>query len=119
MGTWWHAITLNSAYRSPHCKSKRDGLKDTYPDDILAPVSKDFEDLVIEHFRVGGHYILKACDERLSNWVSIEDTFICETSIPNANSVGFKLMLAKIVPKFLSALNEVYVYEILLLFHSI
>lgn len=31
---------LHSAYRSPLCKSKRGGLKDTYPDDILAPVLK-------------------------------------------------------------------------------
>ncbi|GJZ32248.1 3-ketoacyl-CoA thiolase 2, peroxisomal [Tanacetum coccineum] len=28
------------AYRTPLCKSKRGGLKDTYPDDILAPVLK-------------------------------------------------------------------------------
>lgn len=29
-----------SAYRTPLCKAKRGGLKDTYPDDILAPVLK-------------------------------------------------------------------------------
>lgn len=29
-----------SAYRTPLCKAKRGGFKDTYPDDLLAPVLK-------------------------------------------------------------------------------
>nr|XP_043629826.1 3-ketoacyl-CoA thiolase 2, peroxisomal [Erigeron canadensis] len=33
-------VVVVAAYRSPLCKSKRGGLKDTYPDDILAPVLK-------------------------------------------------------------------------------
>ncbi|KAI3790716.1 hypothetical protein L2E82_03968 [Cichorium intybus] len=33
-------VVIVAAYRSPLCKSKRGGLKDTYPDDILAPVLK-------------------------------------------------------------------------------
>nr|XP_043606281.1 probable ubiquitin-conjugating enzyme E2 23 [Erigeron canadensis]XP_043606282.1 probable ubiquitin-conjugating enzyme E2 23 [Erigeron canadensis] len=71
---------------------------------------KDFEDLVSEHFRDRGYYILKACDAYMKGYLIgslTEDASICETSIANANSVGFKLMLAKIVPKLLSALNEV------------
>ncbi|XP_071701637.1 probable ubiquitin-conjugating enzyme E2 23 [Rutidosis leptorrhynchoides] len=71
---------------------------------------KDFEDLVKEHFRERGYYILKACDAYMKCYLIgslSEDASICETSIANANSVGFKLMLAKIVPKLLSALNEV------------
>lgn len=71
---------------------------------------KDFEDLVREHFRERGYYILKACDAYMKGYLIgslTEDASICETSIANANSVGFKLMLAKIVPKLISALNEV------------
>ncbi|KAL4591052.1 hypothetical protein LXL04_004000 [Taraxacum kok-saghyz] len=33
-------VVIVAAYRSPLCKSKRGGFKDTYPDDILAPVLK-------------------------------------------------------------------------------
>lgn len=33
-------VVIVAAYRSPLCKSKRGGLKDTFPDDILAPVLK-------------------------------------------------------------------------------
>ncbi|GKD97761.1 hypothetical protein Tco_1381658, partial [Tanacetum coccineum] len=33
-------VVVVAAYRTPLCKSKRGGLKDTYPDDILAPVLK-------------------------------------------------------------------------------
>ncbi|KAD3640291.1 hypothetical protein R6Q59_003145 [Mikania micrantha] len=71
---------------------------------------KDFEDLVKEHFRERGYYILKACDAYMKGYLIgslSEDASICETSIANANSVGFKLMLAKIVPKLMLALDEV------------
>ncbi|KAK9075007.1 hypothetical protein SSX86_003326 [Deinandra increscens subsp. villosa] len=71
---------------------------------------KDFEDLVKEHFRERGYYILKACDAYMKGYLIgslTEDASICETSIANANSVGFKLMLAKIVPKLILALTEV------------
>ncbi|KAI3814082.1 hypothetical protein L1987_18827 [Smallanthus sonchifolius] len=71
---------------------------------------KDFEDLVKEHFQERGYYILKACDAYMKGYLIgslTEDASICETSIANANSVGFKLMLAKIVPKLILALNEV------------
>lgn len=33
-------VVIVAAYRSPLCKSKRGGFKDTFPDDILAPVLK-------------------------------------------------------------------------------
>lgn len=36
-----------------------------------------------------------------------KDASISDKSVANANSVGFKLMLAKIVPKLFVALNEV------------
>ncbi|KAI3506387.1 hypothetical protein L1887_28745 [Cichorium endivia] len=71
---------------------------------------KDFEDLVTEHFKERGYYILKACDAYMKGYLIgslSEDASILETSIPNANSVGFKLMLAKIVPKLILALNQV------------
>ncbi|XP_076908830.1 putative ubiquitin-conjugating enzyme E2 23 [Bidens hawaiensis] len=71
---------------------------------------KDFEDLVQKHFRERGYYILKACDAYMKGYLIgslTEDASICESSIADANSVGFKLMLAKIVPKLISSLNEV------------
>lgn len=63
-----------------------------------------------EHFRERGYYILKACDAYMKGYLIgslTEDASICESSIADANSVGFKLMLAKIVPKLISSLNEV------------
>ena len=36
-----------------------------------------------------------------------KDASISNRSVANANSVGFKLMLAKIVPKLFSALNDI------------
>lgn len=36
-----------------------------------------------------------------------KDASVTEKSEANATSVGFKLMLAKIVPKLISALNEI------------
>ena len=36
-----------------------------------------------------------------------KDASVSDKSVANANSVGFKLMLAKIVPKLFSALNGV------------
>ncbi|KVH90998.1 3-ketoacyl-CoA thiolase 2, peroxisomal [Cynara cardunculus var. scolymus] len=33
-------VVIVAAYRSPLCKSRRGGFKDTFPDDILAPVLK-------------------------------------------------------------------------------
>ncbi|KAJ4834539.1 putative ubiquitin-conjugating enzyme E2 23 [Turnera subulata] len=71
---------------------------------------KDFEELVKEHFRRRGHYVLKACDAymqgnligSLSEDASVSSEYNC-----NSTSVGFKLMLAKIVPKLYSALDGV------------
>nr|GEV30580.1 3-ketoacyl-CoA thiolase 2, peroxisomal [Tanacetum cinerariifolium] len=34
------------SYRSPLCKTKKGGIKDTYPDDILAPIMKAVVDVV-------------------------------------------------------------------------
>lgn len=74
---------------------------------------KDFEELVKEHFRNRGPYILKACDAylkgnligSLSKDASAINT--SDESSANANSVGFKLMLAKILPKLFTALKEI------------
>lgn len=70
---------------------------------------KDFEDLVREHFKNRGYYILKACDAYMKGYLIgslTEDASIGDKSIANANSVGFKLMLTKIVPKLLLAISE-------------
>ncbi|XP_022146135.1 probable ubiquitin-conjugating enzyme E2 23 isoform X2 [Momordica charantia] len=77
---------------------------------LMRKPPKDFEDLVKEHFRRRGYFILKACDAYMKGHLIgslSEDASIRVESDPNSTSVGFKLMLAKIVPKLFSSLNEV------------
>lgn len=57
-----------------------------------------------------GYYILKACDAYMKGFLigSLrKDASISSHSSANSNSVGFKLMLAKIVPKLFLALKEI------------
>ncbi|KAJ4715966.1 Ubiquitin-conjugating enzyme like [Melia azedarach] len=71
---------------------------------------KDFDELVKDHFRRRGYYILKACDAYMKGCLIgslTKDASASDKDNTNSTSVGFKLMLAKIVPKLLSALNEV------------
>ncbi|CAH8374867.1 unnamed protein product [Eruca vesicaria subsp. sativa] len=72
---------------------------------------KDFEELIKDHFRKRGYYILKACDAYMKGYLigslTKDASVIDESSSANSNSVGFKLMLAKIIPKLFSALSEV------------
>lgn len=66
--------------------------------------------LVKEHFRRRGHNILKACDAYMKGCLIgslTRDASVSEKSGQNSTSVGFKLMLAKIVPKLFSSLSEV------------
>ncbi|GFZ00516.1 ubiquitin-conjugating enzyme 23 [Actinidia rufa] len=77
---------------------------------LMRKPPKDFEELVRDHFRRRGHYILKACDAYMKGYLIgslAKDASVSDKSVANANSVGFKLMLAKIVPKLFSALNGV------------
>lgn len=71
---------------------------------------QDFDELVKDHFRRRGYYILKACDAYMKGCLIgslTKDASASDKDNTNSTSVGFKLMLAKIVPKLLSALNEV------------
>ncbi|KAL6211186.1 hypothetical protein ACLB2K_016413 [Fragaria x ananassa] len=71
---------------------------------------KDFEEVVKDHFRMRGYYILKACDAYMKGYLIgslTEDASVSDSSDANLTSVGFKLMLAKIVPKLFLALSEV------------
>ncbi|KAH0632152.1 hypothetical protein KY290_038032 [Solanum tuberosum] len=57
-----------------------------------------------------GYYILKACDAYMKGFLIgslIKDASVSNNSSANSNSVGFKLMLAKIVPKLFLALKEI------------
>ncbi|KAL7237042.1 hypothetical protein ACSBR1_020178 [Camellia fascicularis] len=77
---------------------------------LMRKPPKDFEELVRDHFRGRGYYILKACDAYMKGYLIgslTKDASISDKSNANANSVGFKLMLAKIMPKLFLALNEV------------
>ncbi|CAK9153967.1 unnamed protein product [Ilex paraguariensis] len=77
---------------------------------LLRRPPKDFEELVREHFKRRGYYILKACDAYMNGYLIgslTKDASISDKNHPNSNSVGFKLMLAKIVPKLFIALSEV------------
>ncbi|PHT97857.1 putative ubiquitin-conjugating enzyme E2 23 [Capsicum chinense] len=77
---------------------------------LMRKSPKDFEELIREHFRMRGYYILKACDAYMKGFLigSLrKDASISSHSSANSNSVGFKLMLAKIVPKLFLALKEI------------
>lgn len=77
---------------------------------LIRKPPKDFEDLVREHFKQRGYYVLKACDAYMKGYLIgslAKDASITEKSETNATSVGFKLMLAKIVPKLISNLNDI------------
>jgi ubiquitin-conjugating enzyme E2 O len=71
---------------------------------------QDFEELVKDHFRKRGYYILKACDAYMKGYLIgslTEDASVSDKSNASSTSVGFKLMLAKIVPKLFLALSAV------------
>ncbi|XP_028798561.1 probable ubiquitin-conjugating enzyme E2 23 isoform X2 [Neltuma alba] len=71
---------------------------------------KDFEMLIKEHFRRRGHYILKACDAYMKGCLIgslTRDASAGDKTDQNSTSLGFKLGLAKIMPKLFLALNEV------------
>ncbi|KAK3009201.1 hypothetical protein RJ639_013244 [Escallonia herrerae] len=77
---------------------------------VMRKPPKDFEELVREHFKRHGHHILKACDAYMNGYLIgslTKEATISNKSVANANSVGFKLMLVKIMPKLYLALNEV------------
>uniref|UniRef100_A0A5B6ZUE8 E2 ubiquitin-conjugating enzyme n=1 Tax=Davidia involucrata TaxID=16924 RepID=A0A5B6ZUE8_DAVIN len=77
---------------------------------VMRKPPKDFEEFVRDHFRRRGYYILKACDAYMKGYLIgslTKDASASDKSNANANSVGFKLMLGKIVPKLFLALNEV------------
>ncbi|XP_065868318.1 probable ubiquitin-conjugating enzyme E2 23 [Euphorbia lathyris] len=77
---------------------------------LMRKPPKDFHELVKEHFRKRGHYILKACDAYKKGSLIgslAKDASVINNDDSNLTSVGFKLMLYKIVPKLYSALNEV------------
>ncbi|KAK7390815.1 hypothetical protein VNO78_18910 [Psophocarpus tetragonolobus] len=77
---------------------------------LMRKPPKDFEVLVKEHFRRRGHNILKACDAYMKGYLIgslTRDASVSEKSSQNSTSVGFKLMLAKIVPKLFLSLSEV------------
>lgn len=71
---------------------------------------QDFEDLVKEHFRRRGYHILKACDAYMKGYLIgslTKDASVSDNDNGNSTSVGFKLMLAKIVRKLFLALNDI------------
>ncbi|XP_057422752.1 probable ubiquitin-conjugating enzyme E2 23 [Lotus japonicus] len=77
---------------------------------LMRKPPKDFEVLIKEHFRRRGHNILKACDAYMKGYLIgtlTRDASVSDKSCQNSTSVGFKLMLAKIVPKLFLSLSEV------------
>ncbi|KAL2323997.1 hypothetical protein Fmac_023055 [Flemingia macrophylla] len=77
---------------------------------LMRKPPKDFEALIKEHFRRRGHNILKACDAYMKGYLIgslTRDASVSEKSSENSTSLGFKLMLAKIVPKLFLSLSEV------------
>ncbi|EPS61100.1 hypothetical protein M569_13696, partial [Genlisea aurea] len=78
---------------------------------LIRKPPKDFEELIIEHFRKRGPYILKACDAYMKGYLIgslTKDASVSgSNNSSNANSIGFKLMLSKLVPKLQSSLSSV------------
>ncbi|KAK9286845.1 hypothetical protein L1049_015250 [Liquidambar formosana] len=76
---------------------------------LMRKPPKDFEELIKYHFKRRGYYILKACDAYMKGYLigSLTKDASINDNNANSTSVGFKLMLAKIVPKLFLALNEV------------
>ncbi|KAJ6839040.1 putative ubiquitin-conjugating enzyme E2 23 [Iris pallida] len=68
-----------------------------------------FEGFVRDHFRNRGRYILKACEAYMGSCQIgslTKDACRTEKSKDHTCSVGFKLMLAKILPRLIAALTE-------------
>ncbi|CAN6485144.1 unnamed protein product [Victoria cruziana] len=77
---------------------------------VLRRPPKNFEALVNGHFQKRGFYILKACDAYLKGAVVgslTKDASVTEKSSEHGSSVGFKLMLSKLVLRLFTALKEV------------
>ncbi|XP_002277945.1 probable ubiquitin-conjugating enzyme E2 23 isoform X1 [Vitis vinifera] len=77
---------------------------------LMRKPPKDFEELVKDHFKRQGYYILKACDAYMKGYLIgslSKDASTSDRSNTNSTSVGFKLMLTKIAPRLFLALNEV------------
>ncbi|XP_042448509.1 probable ubiquitin-conjugating enzyme E2 23 isoform X2 [Zingiber officinale] len=69
-----------------------------------------FEDFVKDHFCRRGHYIIKTCETYMEGCVVgslTSDACLTEKSREHACSVGFKLTLAKILPRLISSFREV------------
>lgn len=69
-----------------------------------------FEDFVKEHFRRRGHYILKACEAYMGDCTIgslTKDASPTEKSKEHPCSLGFKIMLSKILPRLISAFKEI------------
>lgn len=68
-----------------------------------------FEGFVKDHFLRRGCYILKACEAYMGGCLIgtlTKDACISEEKKAQVSSVGFKLMLAKILPRLVSALTD-------------
>lgn len=68
-----------------------------------------FESFLKDHFQQRGHYILKACEAYMGDCMIgslTRDACLTERSKDHPCSVGFKLMLAKILPRLILALEE-------------
>ncbi|XP_042507758.1 probable ubiquitin-conjugating enzyme E2 23 [Macadamia integrifolia] len=77
---------------------------------LLRRPPKDFEELIKDHFQKRGSYILRACDAYKKGYLIgslSKDASVSDQSERNLTSVGFKLVLAKILPELLMALKKV------------
>ncbi|PKU75555.1 probable ubiquitin-conjugating enzyme E2 23 [Dendrobium catenatum] len=77
---------------------------------IMRRPPKHFEAFVKDHFQRRGYYILKACEAYMAGCLIgtlTKDACTTEKSKEQSSSVGFKLMLAKILPRLLASLTEI------------
>ncbi|XP_062192129.1 probable ubiquitin-conjugating enzyme E2 23 [Phragmites australis] len=76
---------------------------------ILRRPPMHFDDFAKSHFRKRGHYILQACEAYLQGNVVgtlTDDACTTDRSKEHSSSVGFKLALAKILPRLITALKD-------------
>lgn len=77
---------------------------------LLRKPPKDFEELIKDHFKRRGYYILKACDAYMKGHLIgslTEDASLTDKSSKDSTSVGFKMMLKKIMPKLITSLSDI------------
>jgi acetyl-CoA acyltransferase 1 len=78
-------VVIVAAYRTPICKAKRGGFKDTYPDDLLAPVLRAVVDSGGVKTEEVGDIVVECIGSRCTASQRVSDgCFLCRFSRDSA-----------------------------------